>query len=429
MTSKVKFEFEEPPCVRDFGVTVWHEFSPMAAKYEAVNLGQGYPSWSPPGFVVDAAIQSISEKTGAKNVHQYARSAGHLRLVNILAKKYNKRFTQEINPLTDICVTAGASEGIYSAIQATVHPGDEVILVQPFFDIYIGAIAAAGGVARYISYKCKSDKPKSSSDFYIDLDELKSVMNEKTKVLLINSPHNPSGKVLSKEELQGIADVVASHPKCIVISDEVYEHLTFDGVEHHHIANMIPERTITVSSAGKLFSVTGWKLGWCMGPKNLLFAIQKVHQFVCFALSTPLQEAIAIALEKAEDEGHYTQLVEEYTTRRAKLYTALEKAGLNPIMPQGAFYILADISTLPLKEDEGRATLTGLCPERRDWRMTRRFTTDFGVTGIPCSAFFSDKDGEKPEHQRYVRFAFCKKLKDLDIAAERFGKMASAMKQ
>eukprot|EP01097_Dermamoeba_algensis_P008568 TRINITY_DN575_c0_g1_i1.p1 TRINITY_DN575_c0_g1~~TRINITY_DN575_c0_g1_i1.p1 ORF type:complete len:312 (-),score=57.81 TRINITY_DN575_c0_g1_i1:493-1371(-) len=223
----MSFEFKPNVRLNPFGPTVWHEFTPLADKYSAVNLGQGFPNFTGPSFVVEAAKTAMDQ-----GINQYARSAGHPRLVKALSKLYSPLYSREIDPLNQIVVTVGASEGIFAAMQGLISPGDEVVLMEPFFDIYIGAVTMAGGIPKYVPLKPKAKHITSAADLVIDQEDLEKAITDKTRVLLLNNPQNPTGKAFSYQELEMIANVVKKHPHLVVVSDEVYEWLMFDDVPH-----------------------------------------------------------------------------------------------------------------------------------------------------------------------------------------------------
>lgn len=258
----------------------------------------------------------------------------------------------------------------------------------------------------------------------IDINELKAAITPRTKCIIINTPHNPTGKVFTQEELSEIADVVRENKRIVVITDEVYEWITYDNVQIARFCTLpgMWDRTITVSSAGKTFSVTGWKIGWAYGPANLINAVARCHQFVCFSVATPLQEAVAASFEDALSTGFFTQLKETYTRKRNFLMEVLSDVGLNPITPEGSFFILTDISKFKLKEGQGQSgSLTGMFLDRNDWNFCRWLTTECGVSAIPCSAFYLSSETEKPP-TNVVRFAFCKSDEDLENARVRLSK-------
>jgi len=259
----------------------------------------------------------------------------------------------------------------------------------------------------------------------LDLNEFEAAFNDKTRLFVINNPQNPSGKVFSRKELEEISNIVKKFPKVTVISDEVYEWMTFDGVEHIRIATLpgMWERTVTIGSSGKTFSVTGWKIGWTIGPKYIIQSIMNAHQYIPFSVSTPAQEAIAIAFEEAPKRDYFKWLKEMYQAKRDKLLVALRNAGLDPVVPKGSYFIIADLSKIKLHGDEGKQkTMTGLRFDLHDWNLCRFLTTEIGVAAIPLSAFYSEA------HQtitNYGRFCFCKTDPILDEAEKRLATIKS----
>jgi aspartate/methionine/tyrosine aminotransferase len=393
--------------VRGFGVTVFAEFSALALQHNAVNLGQGFPNFPAPDFVKAAAQQAI----GA-DVNQYARSAGHPRLVKALANVYSPLFQRELNPMTEIVITVGATEGIFATIQALVEGGDEVILLEPFYDSYPASVIMAGGTPVYVPLRPKPNAT-SAADWILDMDELEAAISERTRLLIINTPQNPVGKSLTRTELLQIA-ALAQKYNILVLSDEVYEWMVYPDpdrtVEHVRIATLpgMWERTITLGSAGKTFSVTGWKIGWAIAPTHLVHAINMAHQWIPFAVATPLQEAVGIALEIAPQQDYFNWLSRMYQAKRDKLLNALNDADLKPVSPDGSYFILVDTSHLDVPVEAG---------SRRDFSLCRWFTREVGVAAIPPSAFYN------PQNQHLaanlVRFCFCKTDEMLDEAAKR----------
>ncbi|RME51030.1 MAG: aminotransferase class I/II-fold pyridoxal phosphate-dependent enzyme [Caldilineae bacterium] len=389
--------------VQSFGTTVFAAFTALAIEHQAVNLGQGFPDFPAPDFVVEAARTAL-----AAGHNQYARSAGHPRLVKALSAVYSPLFGRELDPLREIVVTTGATEAIFAAIQALVDPGDEVILIEPFYDSYPASVIMAGGRPVYVPLRAPSGA-SSAQDWRLDIDELRGAVTSRTRLLVLNTPHNPVGKVFTREELEEIADVAQEHD-LLVLSDEVYEWMTYDDVPHVRIATLpgMWERTVTVGSAGKTFSVTGWKIGWTIAPPNLSHAVLMAHQWIPFAVTTPLQEAVGAAFEQAEELGYFTELRTMYQAKRDKLAQALAAAGLTPVTPQGSYFILVDTAHL----DAPTPT-----EEPRDVQICRWLTREIGVAAIPPSAFYS------PEHKHLARdvarFCFCKTDQVLDAAAER----------
>jgi len=335
-------------------------------------------------------------------------------LVSALCEFYSGPLEQQLAP-ANILVTAGASEGLFAAGQAFLEEGDEVILFEPFFDIYCGSLTFAG--AKLVPVQLHLRKPAANADgsepdlsssmYQFDVAELTAAFSDKTKMIWINTPHNPTGKMFSREELEVIAELVRKHPKCIVLSDEVYEWITYDDTVHNRFATLpgMWERTVTVSSAAKTFSVTGWKIGWSIGPHNLVNALSRAHEYIVYCVSTPHQESLARVLRAVMKNDYLQQLKLQYKRRRDILVEGFRKAKLNPIVPQGAFYITIDASRINIAPSEGLDTVTGINMDWNDWKIARWFTGTVGVTPIPCSAFYV------PEHVKaasILRFAFCK---------------------
>ncbi len=393
--------------VRGFGTTVFAEFTALALQHNAVNLGQGFPNFPAPDFVKTAAQQAI-----ASDLNQYARSAGHPRLVNALAKIYGPLLGRELNPLSEIVVTVGATEGIFATIQALVEPGDEVILIEPFYDSYPASVIMAGGTPVYVPLRPQPGA-RSASEWVLEIDELEAAFSPRTRLLVINTPQNPVGKVLSRQELTQIA-ALAQKYDILVLSDEVYEWMVYSTdehpVEHVRIATLpgMWERTITLGSAGKTFSVTGWKIGWAIAPQPIVQAIFGAHQWIPFAVSTPMQEAIGVAMEEAPKQDYFHWLSQMYQAKRDKLLSVLDEVGLQPLSPDGSYFILVQTGHLDVPLETGY---------RRDFSVCRWFTRTVGVAAIPPSPFYS------AEHQfltdNLARFCFCKTDEMLDEAAVR----------
>lgn len=255
--------------------TVWEEFTPLALEHKAVNLGQGFPDWEPPSFVLDAMHQSTS--LGGVKSNQYARSAAHLPLAAVLAEEYSKKFNLDrvIDPQTEIATAVGCTQAFYCAMQGLLNPMDEVLLMEPAFDIYSAQVRMAGGVPKFIPLRQQTvETPTNANEvFHLDMDELKASITAQTKILVINTPHNPTGKMFSKAELEEIAAIVELNPQLTVIADEVYEYIIFDKLNspHVHFASLpgMYDRTLTLSSSGKTFSCTGWKVGWAVGMSQI----------------------------------------------------------------------------------------------------------------------------------------------------------------
>ncbi|NJN98201.1 MAG: aminotransferase class I/II-fold pyridoxal phosphate-dependent enzyme [Anaerolineales bacterium] len=376
--------------VRNFGTTIFFEMTSLANQHGAVNLGQGFPDFPGPEFLKEAAIAAIRA-----DINQYAPGSGRPALREAIAAKMARHYNLAVNPATDIVVTSGATEAIFATIMGLVNPGDEVILFEPYYDSYLPSVQMAGGVPRFYTLR--------PPDWRIDPAELAALFSPKTKLILVNTPHNPTGKVYSEAELSLIAGLCRQHD-VIAVVDEVYEHIIFDGLRHVSLAGLpgMAERTITISSSGKTFSMTGWKVGWAVAPAELSQAVFRVHQFVTYSVAAPLQEGVVAALQSSDD--YYAELAAMYQANRDFLAGALAEAGLEPIIPQGTYFIMVDISHLGFPDD------VAFC---------RTLTTDIGVAAIPPSAFyFNPADGAG-----LARFAFCKSRATLAEAARRLLKL------
>jgi N-succinyldiaminopimelate aminotransferase len=376
--------------VSNFGTTIFFEMTDLANRHQAVNLGQGFPDFPGPDFLKQAAIQAIRD-----DINQYAPGSGRPSLREAIARKMARHYGLPIDPATEITVTSGATEAIFAAIMGLVNPGDEVILFEPYYDSYLPSVQMAGGVPRFYTLR--------PPDWAVDRDELAALFSNKTKLIVVNTPHNPTGKVYTEAELHIIADLCQTHD-VIAIVDEVYEYIVFDGLQHISMATLpgMANRTVTISSAGKTFSMTGWKVGWAIASAELCQAVFRVHQFVTYSVAAPLQEGVVTALQIPDD--YYAELAAMYQANRDFLAGALAAAGLKPIKPQGTYFIMVDISHLDFPND------VAFC---------RNLTTEIGVAAIPPSAFyFNPADGDG-----LARFAFCKTRPTLEEAARRLEKL------
>ncbi len=374
--------------VHPIGVSVFSEMSRLAVEYNAVNLSQGFPDFPAPAWLKAAAGDAIE-----RNINQYAISHGSSRLRKAIVAKTERRMGLRFDENVEVTVTCGATEAIYDVVQALVNPGDEVLIFEPYYDSYVPAIEIAGGTPRFVTLQ--------APDWSFDHDKLASLFNERTRAIVVNTPHNPTGKVFSEDELGRIADLCQRHD-ALAITDEVYEHLVYDGNKHISLATLpgMRDRTVTINSAAKTFSVTGWKVGYVLAPPDLSEALRRIHQFVTFCTTAPFQEAISVALETADERGYYDMLLAEYTGRLDKLMSSLDEAGLRPIRPQGTFFIMSDISGLGFKNDV---------------EFAKYMTTEVGVACIPPSAFYHDP----PEGAMLARWCFAKQDETLDAAGER----------
>eukprot|EP00979_Chaetoceros_neogracilis_P000979 scaffold189_cov244-Chaetoceros_neogracile.AAC.11 len=412
--------------------TVWHEFSPLAAEYNAVNLGQGFPDWDPPAFATEAMRLAVDPK--GRNANQYARSYAHMPLAEVLADDYTERFGRTIDPATEIATAVGCTNALFCALQGMISPGDEVLLLEPAFDVYIAQTKMAGGVVKFVPLRSNPEKTAETTAneaFVLDMEELENAITEKTRAFVLNTPHNPTGKMFSREEMTKIAEIIERHPQVTVIADEVYEHIVFDEENSPHIsfATMagMYDRTLTLSSSGKTFAATGWKVGWAVGPPHLVHAVTSVQQWVNFSAPTPNQDAIAQSLVKAKEpyegyESYYKWVAEEYRRKRSLMCDALRAGGMEPIVPNGGFFIMTDTSSidLPAQYLEEKTVAMPTDPMPRDWAMSRFMTKEVGVTAIPPSAFYDTVN--VPLAKNMLRFAYCKGDDVIIEAGKRFEK-------
>ncbi|MEM7167690.1 MAG: aminotransferase class I/II-fold pyridoxal phosphate-dependent enzyme [Planctomycetota bacterium] len=381
--------------LRPFGTTIFSEMSRLAGEHSAINLSQGFPDFDGPPEIIDAAIDAMR---GGDN--QYSRSLGHPRLVQAVAEMLARRYDLLIDPMTEVGVTCGATEGIAAALLGMLNPGDEVIVFEPFYDSYLGCLAMAGATPKIYTLRFP--------DFAVDADRLAALFTDRTRLLILNTPHNPTGKVFSRSELELIAQLCDKH-NVTVLSDEVYEFLTFDDAEHIPFASLpgMRDRTLTLSSNSKTFSYTGWKIGWCYGPAALVAASQAAHQFLTFCAATPLQVAVAAGLEVFAASGDYLDTFRsEYQERRDLVVAALTAAGFDVATPQGTYFVLAAFDKLWDGDDRSFAY---------------HLTKTVGVTPVPPSVFYRN---EVADGARLLRFAFCKQLPTLQSAATKLAALA-----
>ncbi|WP_327358349.1 aminotransferase class I/II-fold pyridoxal phosphate-dependent enzyme [Streptomyces sp. NBC_01304] len=369
-----------------WGTTVFTELTELAQRTGAINLGQGFPDSDGPASVISRARQAL-----ASGVNQYPPLAGAPVLRQAIARQRVRRHDSSYDPVDEIVVTTGATEAVTAAVLALCDPGDEIVVFDPCYDSYQAAAELAGAVCRRVPLR------PSAGRFVFDPQDLHRALSSRTRVLLLNTPHNPTGKVFTRDESDIIAEVCRRHD-LIAVVDEVYEYLTFDGALHVPLAGLpgMRERTISVSSAGKTFSLTGWKVGWACGPAHLIRALRSVKQYLTFAGAAPLQGAVAWALD--HEEGWVAGLRERLQQQRDVLAEGLRLAGLDVIRAEGGYFLQADVATA------GRGDGARFC---------RDLPARCGVVAIPTSAFAGDPE----PYRELARFAFCKDLDLLTRAA------------
>ncbi len=366
--------------------TIFSTMSALAVRTGSVNLGQGFPDTSGPNGLLRAAQEAI-----VAGANQYAPGIGIPQLRAAIADHQRRHYGLEPDPDTGVCVTTGCTEAIAAALLGLVDPGDEVIVLEPYYDSYVAMLQMAGAVRRPVTLR--------APEFRLDPDELRAAVGDRTRFVLLNSPHNPTGTVLTRAELQAVADL-AIERDLVVITDEVYEHLVFDDHEHVPIATLpgMWERTLTLSSVGKSYSVTGWKIGWATGPSSLVSGLLAAKQWLSFTSGTPFQHAVAHALEH---EAHFPrQLAADLGKRRDQLCDGLAEIGLRPRVPEGTYFATTDVSHLGWPD--GLAFCEAL-PERA------------GVVAIPEQFFYDDVDAGR----HLVRWAFCKEPEVIEEGLER----------
>ncbi len=377
----------------EFGTTIFAEMSALATATGSINLGQGFPDTDGPEEVREAAVRALREGRG----NQYPPGPGIPELRTAIAAHQLRRYGLSYDPDTEVLVTAGATEAIAASLLALLEPGDEVVALEPYYDSYAASIAMAGG--RRVPVTLRPDADEGAS-FRLDLDELRAAVTDATRLLLINTPHNPTGTVLTRAELAAIAELAVERD-LLVVTDEVYEHLVFDEAEHVPLATFpgMRERAVTIGSAGKTFSFTGWKVGWVTAAPELVSAVRSVKQFLTYVSSGPFQYAIAEALRLPD--SYFDGFRADLRRKRDLLGDGLRAAGFEVYQPQGTYFITTDIT--PFGEKDAYAFCRAL-PER------------CGVVAIPNSVFYDDPDAGRSQ----VRFTFCKRD---DVLAEATGRL------
>ncbi len=375
--------------LQGFGTNIFTEMTQLALRHRAVNLGQGFPDFDGPEFVKEAAVKAIGD-----GHNQYCRTFGVPELNRAIAAHQQRFYGLSYDPDREITVMNGATEAIFATLQALCEVGDEVIFFEPFYDSYRASVAMAGAVEQLVTLEAPG--------FGYRPEALERAFSPKTRAILVNTPHNPTGKVFSRPELEHVAELCRRHD-VLAITDEVYEHLVFDG-EHLPLAALpgMRQRTITISSTGKTFSLTGWKIGYTCAQPALTAAIRTAHQFITFCNSAPLQPAMAAAL--GADDDSYHRFLADYRQRRDHLCGGLAEVGFDVLAPAGTYFVLADIR--PLGWDD-------------DVEFCRMLPAEVGVAAIPPTAFYVHKEAGR----HLVRFAFCKTLDVLDEGVRRLRRL------
>jgi aspartate/methionine/tyrosine aminotransferase len=375
-----------------FGVTIFSEMTALALEHDAINLGQGFPNWDGADFVKEAARRSMEE--GGSD--QYPPSQGVPALRQAIADRYGPLLGRSLDPATEITVTCGCTEALAASFLGLVDPGDEVILIEPFYDAYPVFVSMTGAVPRYVTLRPPA--------FELDLDQLRAAFSAKTKAIVVNNPHNPTGRVFTAEELAAIAALCVEYD-VIAITDEVYEEMTYEG-EHRRLTTYegMWERTLTLSSIGKTFSLTGWKLGWGIAPVGLTAGLRSAHQFLTFTTPTPVQHGAVAAM--AAPESFYEDLRSGYLKKRDLLADGLEAVGFEVHRPQGTYFMMAGFDRFGFSDDR---------------TFCRHLVEQARVVAIPPSVFY-----HRPEDgSTLVRFAFCKDEALLTEALDRLSVLSA----
>lgn len=420
--------------------SIWVEINYSVEKHKPINLGQGFPDILPKSHVLDS-IKALGSIDVNPLLHQYTRSMGHPRLVNVLAKLYTPFMrcdqklyqqsgplmshsfapTKEINPFKEVLVSIGAYGSLYAAISAFVDHNDEVIIMDPSFDCYAPMTVLAGGKPIHVPLtpKLVSGEELTSDCWRLDMSELESKISKRTKMLIINTPHNPLGKVFDLDELEALADVCVRH-NLVCVSDEVYEWLVFPPKKHIKIASLpgMWSRTLTIGSSGKTFSVTGWKLGWTIGPSNLIEVMQLHQQNSVYTCPTPIQEAVARSLEIElplinTPESYFQEMCRLIEPKGRRMVQKLNELGMVAVRPTGGYFLIADVSKINVPENQLDDDKSVEYDVRfNNWMMQKK-----GVSAIPMSVFYSEAN--KYLGSNYLRFCFFKEDSTLDMAYEK----------
>jgi len=372
-----------------FGQTIFTTITQLAVEHDAINLGQGFPNFDGPAFVKDAAAAAIE-----RGENQYPRSFGIAPLVEAIAERFTTDTGLAVDPYRHVTVTSGCTEALAATFLGLVEPGDEVVLIEPTYDAYRPDVALAGAVPRFVTLR--------PPDFRLDPDELRAAFSDRTRAIVVNTPHNPTGRVFTRGELTAVAELCHEFD-VLAITDEVYERMVFDG-SHISLASLegMWDRTVTLSSLGKSYSLTGWKVGWAVAPDHLSAGVRAAHQFLTFTTASPLQHGAVAALQAPD--SYYEELAAAYRSRRNLLADGLAALGLEVFVPEGTYFMLADHTRFGFADDVA---------------FVRHLIEAAGVAAIPPSAFYH----HPADGAAFVRFAFCKDEATLEAAIGRLSKL------
>jgi aspartate/methionine/tyrosine aminotransferase len=388
-----------------FTESVIREMTRLAQKYNAVNLSQGFPDFAAPAEIKEAARQAIAD-----DINQYAITWGAKPLRDAIAEKFARTQNVRVDPEREITICCGSTEAMMSAMMAIINPGDEIVVFEPFYENYGPDAILSGATPRFVRMQPPED---GDSEWTYDAAELAAAFNNRTKAIILNTPNNPTGKVFTRGELEGIRDLCVRW-NTFCITDEIYEHILYDDTAHISMAQMegMRERTIVINGLSKTYSVTGWRVGWAIAPPEATQAIRKVHDFLTVGAAAPLQQAGAAALQFPQH--YYDKLSGSYAVKRERLLTILSGAGFTVFKPRGAYYIMTDISHFRFPQDDAR-----FAAPSRDVAFAKYLVQEIGVACVPGSSFYNDaQDGASQ-----VRFTFCKKEETLSAAEQRFSKL------
>jgi aminotransferase len=366
-----------------FTESVIREMTRLAMAKGAINLAQGFPDFPAPAILKQAAADAV-----AADINQYTITWGAKPLRDAIAAKYRRTYGMEFDPEQEITVCCGSTEGMVASLLAVLNPGEEVVLFEPFYENYGPDTQLCGADTRYVTLH--------PPDWHFDPDELRRAFNSRTRAVVLNSPNNPTGKVFSRKELEQIA-ALCQEFDALAITDEIYEHILYDGAVHEPIASLpgMRERSILVNSMSKTYAVTGWRVGWVLAPPDLSNSIRKVHDFLTVGAAAPLQAAGVVALSLPDE--YYRGLGTEYASRRDHIVTSLESAGFRCFSPRGAYYVMTDISAFGFADDVA---------------FVRHLIDEVGIAAVPGSSFYAHNPGGSQQ----VRFCFCKKYETLESA-------------